>query len=319
MSTNDFDLTDESITSERASDSHASGLETEDRSPGSDRIELAGRIERLETENDRLRREYVRLKRTQHRTRALGLVAIGLIAVGGAVVFSDVRSILVALGATGLFGAVLIYTLAPETVVSADVGERIYSALASNHRAMVGSLGLGDERLYVPEPNRSEPPAEHAVPRCRLFVPRYQEYAVPESDDGPIVTDEDARGLVLEPTGRRLFSEFERGLTTELESDPERLSEQLSDALVEGFELARSVQPDVDSRRVTFAITDSAFGNVDRFDHPIASFLAAGLAIGLEQPVSLEVTDAGERTDWLVTCRWGDDRGGDGPSTDESA
>lgn len=90
----------------------------------------------------------------------------------------------------------------------------------------------------------------------------------------------------------------------------------LAEALVEQFELVDSAS--VDSRepgRVTFAISGSAYGGVDRFDHPVASILATGLATVLDEPIKLETTDSDTtQADYLVTCRWETD---DDEDTDE--
>lgn len=297
--------TDDIDARERATDPTASArAAAADADDADDRLELAARVELLADENRRLREEYVRARRSQYRATAIGLAAVGLVAALGGVLFPDAREVLVALGATGLFGALLTYYLTPSQFVAADVGERVYAAATGNLAAIVDELGLRDERVYVP--GETEP--------ARLYVPQHAAYAIPEPRAGPIVVDEDARGLLLTATGAELFREFERGLTGDLAAAPPVLAEQLTDALLEQFELARSADADVDADRgrVTVAITDSAFGDVDRFDHPIASFLAAGIAAGLERPVTLEVTPGEERADWVITCRWELAGGGNG-------
>jgi len=40
---------------------------------------------------------------------------------------------------------------------------------------------------------------------------------------------------------------------------------------------------------VRVSLTGSAIGGVDRFDHPIASFLAVGFAVGLGRLIELDV------------------------------
>lgn len=262
-------------------------------------LALRARADLLEAENRRLREEYARLQQSRYRSRALGLLVIAILAVAGAAIFPGVRDVLFVLAAIGAVGAVLTYYLSPGAFVAADIGERIYAVLADNLADVAGALGLDDRRRYVPT---------QGDPACRLFVPHHHDVDLPDdATDGPIVTDENARGLVFEPTGHALFEAFERGLTTELATRPGPLANQLTDALVEQFELATSAQASVDPAQVTVAITGSAVGDVDRFDHPIASFLATGLAIGLEQPVDLEVARGDGRIDWLVTCRWVDD------------
>ena len=268
---------------------------TADTAPATDG-DLAAQVDLLTDENRRLRAEYARARQSQYRTTALGLAAIGAVAVLGGIVFPETRDVLVALGATGLFGAVLTYYLAPTQFVAADVGERVYAAGATNFIGIIDELGLRDDRCYVP--------VETGTPR--LYVPRHADYSIPVDRTGPFVVEPESRGLLLEPTGANLHREFERAVTGDVATDPAALSAQLTDALVEQFELVREVETDVDPAdgRATIAVTDSAFGPVDRFDHPVPSFLAVGLADGLGRPVDLEVVPGDERADWRITCRW---------------
>lgn len=267
--------------------------------------ELAAQVDLLQDENRRLREEYVRARQSRYRATAIGLAAIGLVATLGGLLFPDTRDVLVALGATGLFGAVLTYYLTPGQFVAADVGEYVYTAGATNTAAIADELGLRDERLYVPG----------TTTPARLYVPQQPEYSIPDErlDAGPFLVDDDSRGLLLEATGADLFREFERGVTGELAITPSVLASQVTDGLVEQFELAGSADADVDAAagRATIAITDSSFGDVTRFDHPIPSFLAVGFAAGLDRPITLEVTPGDERADWLVTCRWTVETDGD--------
>lgn len=261
-----------------------------------DRLELAAQVELLREENRRLRAEYARARRATYRRTALGLAAVGLVAVAGGALFPPAREVLVTLGAIGLFGAVLTYFLTPERFVAADVGERVYAACAGNLAAVAAALGLREARYYLPTDGAAA---------ARLFVPLAPEPAFP-TEGGPILLEEDRRGLLLEPTGAALFREFERALAGELAPEPAALAAQLCDGLVEGFELARAATPEVDpdGGRVTVAVSGSAFGDVDRFDHPIPSLLATGLAAGLDRPVTVAVDPGDERADWLVTCRF---------------
>lgn len=261
------------------------------------RLEQSAQVELLTEENRRLRAEYARARQSRYRRTAIGLAVIGLVALCGGLLFPDNREVFVAFGATGLFGAVLTYYLTPGQFVAADVGERVYAASAANGEAIATELGLSNKRVYLPS-TQSAP--------AQLYVPVHSESDLPVDRDGPFVLDRTERGLLLEATGARLFAEFERALTGELASTPELLVSQLCDGVVEQFELADSVDPDVDvgDGRVTIAISGSTFGAVDQFDHPIASFLAVGLAQGLEQSIELDVDEATDRAEWLVTCRF---------------
>ncbi len=259
-----------------------------------DEVDSAARAELLAEENRRLREEYVRARQTRYRRTAYGLAAVGCLAILGGVVFPADRETLFALGATGLFGGVLTLYLTPATFVAADIGERVYTALATNQRAIVDELGLSGEQVYVPWGTT-----------VRLYVPQQPGLEPPGDHDGPVLVDDAHRGLLLETTGALLFEEFERAMTGDPAETPAPLAVQLADGVVEQFELASAVGSDVDDEecRATFEVSGSAFGDLDRFDHPIVSFLATGVALALERPVTVDV-DAADGTDWLVTCRW---------------
>lgn len=290
-----------------STDSHETPGPTGDESSADtdqSRRAYAAQVELLTEENSRLRSEYARARQSQYRETALGLAAIGVLAVVSGLLFPDGQEVLFTLGAIGLFGGILTYYLTPSQFIAAEVGERVYAATAANEATIADELGLRDDRIYLP--------GDDSV-LARLYVPQRAEYELPDDLTSLFVTDTAQRGLVLEPTGSALFKEFERALTAELATEPAALATQLSDGLIEQFELARSAEPDVDAAagRVTVAITDSAFGAVDRFDHPIASFLAVGLATGLAEPITLEVVAGDERSDWVVTCRWEPESGAD--------
>ncbi|RQH02278.1 hypothetical protein [Natrarchaeobius oligotrophus] len=271
-------------------------------SNAADEIDDATRAKLLAAENRRLREAYARSRRSRYRKTAAALAVVGLLALALGALAPSVREVLITLGMTGVFAAAVTYFLTPGRFVSADVGDRIYAAHATNGAQIVDELGLRDDRLYLPDGDG----------RARLYVPSSSD---PDLDsvadrrattDGPFVLSEPRRGVLLESTGAPLLAEFEAGLPGELGATPTTIAAQLCDGLVEQFELAASADPDVDPAggRVTVAVENTAFGSLDRFDHPIPAFLAVGLAVGLERPVRLEVAPGGERADWLVTCRF---------------
>lgn len=262
-----------------------------------DRSALEARNELLAEENSRLRNEYARARQATYRRTAIWLAVVGAIAVSAGLLFPDARRILFTLGAIGLFSGILTYFITPGQFVAADVGERVYAASAANWAALIDELGLEREYLYLPSTGRS--PAQ-------LFVPQRTAYTIPEDRRRLVATRGDEQGLVLEPTGTGLFEEFERTLAEPLPTESAALATQFADGLVEQFELVKSAEPDVDpdGGRITVAIRGSAYGDVDRFDHPVASFLAVGFAEGLDRPIELTVEASEGRTDWVVTCRW---------------
>jgi hypothetical protein len=324
------------------SDESAAEYDSESHSADETVADLAAQVELLAEENRRLRDEYVRARRTTHRRTALGLFAVGALAVLGALALPQSRDVLFALGATGLFASVLTYYLTPEQFVAAETGERVYAALATTGAELVAELGLRDERIYAPVSGTaaasaggesSAGPAGDvddadgerdaggasavgrkggaASPGVRLFVPTRSDFAVPDPDELDslfVVTDDDReRGVSLSPTGGGLYREFESAMVGTVEEHPVALADQLADALAEGFELVESASADADPERgrATVEVAGSVYGPVDRFDHPVASLFAVGLAATLDRPVSLDVTPAEDGpADYFVTCEW---------------
>ncbi|WP_246045675.1 hypothetical protein [Halorussus ruber] len=272
--------------------------------------DLAAQVELLTEENRRLRGEYVRARQTTYRRTALGLFAVGALAVLGALALPESRTVLFALGGTGIFAAVLSYYLTPERFVAAETGERVYSALAATGDDLAAELGLQDDRIYVPTGASDDPFAG-----VRLFVPQHGEFDLPDADSLSALfvaeDDEFERGVSLSPTGGGLYREFETSMADEIPDDPGSLGEGLADALAEGFELVESAATDADAAdgRLTVEVSGSAYGDVDRFDHPVASLLAVGMAANLDAPVSLDTRAASDDSsaDYLVTCEWNPD------------
>jgi hypothetical protein len=290
---------------ERTGDSAPGASADEERT-----ADLAAQVELLTEENRRLRDEYVRARQTTYRRTALGLFAVGALAVLGALALPESRTVLFALGGTGIFAAVLSYYLTPERFVAAETGERVYSALAATGDELAAELGLQDDRIYVPTGA-----SDDAFAGVRLFVPQHGEFDLPDGESLSALfvaeDDEFERGVSLSPTGGGLYREFETGMAGEIPDDPGSLGEGLADALAEGFELVESAATDADAAagRLTVEVSGSAYGDVDRFDHPVASFLAVGVAANLDAPVSLDTRAASDdaTADYLVTCEWNPD------------
>jgi hypothetical protein len=171
----------------------------------------------------------------------------------------------------------------------------VYRTLAGNEADIVDDLALEGEPTVVPT-ERSTTPA-------RLFVPVDSGMLPPESTDltVPFITG-DRPGLSLEPTGVGLYADL-ADATTAFPESPVDIATTVGDALVEQFELIDAVEVDTEPDRVTIAVEGSAYGPVDRFDHPVASLVATTLAVELQRPVTFSVTEA-DRADWLVTCRF---------------
>lgn len=268
---------------------------TLDETPQAD---LRAQIDLLQEENRRLRQEYARARRSEYRRTAIGLTLLGLVGLLAGVVFPAARTVLIALGATGVFAGLLTYYLTPDRVIPASVGERVYAAFATNGTALVSDLGLADTRIYMPTGDADDP--------VRLFIPQHEEYDLPSTGDLThpfvITADERSRGASFCPTGQPLFAEFDQARTGPVQEDLGPLADQLVDALVEQFELLDGAQIDTeDDDRLTVGITGSTYGDIDRFDHPVTSFLAVGVASALDAPVSMTVDPGDDRVESVVT------------------
>jgi hypothetical protein len=278
--------------------------ETPNEAEGSelDEAELTTRLRELRAENRRLREAYARTRQTQYRRSAAALLALGVLAVVGALVLPTGREILFILGAIGLFGGALTWFLTPERFVTATVGRTIYESVADMGARLRTELGLQETNVYVPVSTD----AVDGVP-IRLFVPQSSNYDLPNGEELlslyvlPESTAE--RGIAIRPTAARLVREFEASVST-VADEPAELTAQLVDALVELFELVDGADPEIDaaSNRVTVYVRGAAWSDAGKFDHPVVSFLGTGFAFGLDRPITVEVTETDGRT--LVTCRW---------------
>lgn len=284
----------ESIEGESGSEAEPT-REVESASRDDEVADVETRLETLKTENERLREAVSAAHQRRYRLTAIGFAVVGSLALVGAALFPDERTVLVALGGTGLFGTVLTYFLTAERFVSASVGERVYGALADNEAAIVDDLALQGEPTIVPTEQRAVPAA--------LFVSRTPGSVPPDAADlsAPFVTG-DQPGLLLTPTGVGLYRDLLDSATT-LPETPVGIATTVGDALVEQFELVDAVEVDAEAERVTMAVDGSAYGPVDRFDHPVVSVVATALAVEHQRPVTFSVTEA-DRADWLVTCRF---------------
>lgn len=260
--------------------------------PGADEAELAARIELLEAENRRLREEYARARRSNYRRTAIGMAAIGAVALLGALAFPANATVLVSLAAVGFFGGLLTYYLTPERFVAAAVGEATARTHADGLAAVAADVGLSDERVYVPGP----------ADRVRLFVPQHSSFSVPADPTPGFRVGEDPaeRGLVVDATGEALFGGFERALDGPLGEDLPTVADQLGEGLVEVFELVDRTTAETDGRTLRMGVAGSALGPVDGFDHPVASFAATGLVRALDEPVSVDVVPGEDRHDAVV-------------------
>ena len=264
----------------------------DDTAPPTDQaIELAT----LAAENRQLREEYTRAQQATYRRTAVGLLLVGLIAIAGGVGFPDARTVLFALGGTGVFASVLTAFITPERFVSASVAGQVFGAVRRDRAAIIDELGLSGDPVYIP----GEP--------CRLFIARAARAAPVEQVDPSsvfVVTDQgDPDGVTFYPTGEQLYDAFTASATLPETPTVATLLPALADALVELFALADGVEYDHDPAdgRITMEVSGGRVGDPTALDHPVASLLAVSVAHTVETPVTVDTT-ADDPV--LITCRY---------------
>jgi len=294
------------VSTEAQTDTDESTPTVADRSDSAENTEtLAAQRDLLAAENTRLRELLAASQRSQYRDTALALGGVGVVCLVLGFLTPTASTVLFALGGIGLFSGVLTYFLTPERFISAAIGEQVYAATAVSYDRLCSDLGLSERRLYVPSASPDES-AQQASPGW-LYVPQDPDDTPPSQSElavGFVVT-ETHRGIAVRPTGSGLFETFETALAEPLGTTPPVLCEQLSDALISDFELAETVTYDFDvddSRgRISFQLSGGLYGDPTQFDHPVVSFLALGVATGLQTPVESTVTE----TDPLsLTLSW---------------
>jgi len=243
---------------------------------------------------------------SQSSTRsALGFTILGAAATGSAFALPDPQThrMLLVVGATFFFGALLSVALSSEEYLRRVVYDSVYADLSRNQRALVDSYELQDTFVYIP---REDP--DKGV---SLFVPESSNFQLPSDAELDALfvesPDEKRRGISLRPSGNTLFGEFEGKLHSEVSDTPSELAVQLSDGLVEAFELVTDVDAEVrpDDGVAEFRVDERTSEMASGFDDPVRSFVAVGLAVGLDAPIVIEAADAerGE-TDRVLRYRW---------------
>jgi len=272
-----------------------SGTPQEDTQSDANMQDAEGDLERslLRTENERLRQELERTTQTTYRRTALALLVVGLSGIAGGVAFPAGRTVLVVVGAIGVFGGILTWYLTPDTVLSVSVAESITDAHARTVADLQRDLDLRDDIVYAPAPG--------CVAETKVFLPLHAAYELPEDLDDLFQTDtpDPTRGVALQPTGAQLYRALDRSLDESL--DAGRLPDAVPEGLVEQFELATSARGELDTNAFTVQLEGPAIDRLDRPDHPIVSFVGVATAQALDQPIRV---DAVNPTDGRITLTW---------------
>lgn len=272
---------------------------------GDDTDSVADEIERAETGIDQVGKSHkfydeVWESKRPHRRGVIALVILGTLGLAGGFMLPEARSVLFALGGIGIFGAVILQYLLPARFISAATSESIYTSYSTTCAELVAELQLHDERIYIPNTTEDAP--------TRLFVPAGTKSQIPVPGEAKslFVYGEDNQfdGISVLPTGWSLYREFEKSIQPDIAEQPSQLAEQIADALTNHFGLVDKATTEGGLGYVAFTVIDTAYGPVDRFDHPVESFLAVTLASVLEVPVGVTVTAGEGAKSVRILCSW---------------
>lgn len=225
------------------------------------------------------------------------LVVVGTAAVvvsfTAAVAAAGLTVTVATLGGTAVVAGALNHLLVPGRDLPPAVTESVYTAFASAAENVVAERDLSEHRVYVPASGRSS---------ARLVVPA--------AGGDPLARDwaaEDAispADAVFTPTGEPLYRAYRRTRTASDGTDTERVLSRLADALEGGFELVEGVSATASDDAATVTVEASVLPEFDRIDHPVASFLAVGLAREFGRPVVVESVHADTDGSGRIELRW---------------
>ena len=241
------------------------------------------------------------MRRLTSKRSCLALGLFGTISILLGIVFTAGRSVLLVVGSTSVFVAILVPVISPKRVISPVVARSVYDALAETRTSFTVESGHPYEQIYVPGVHDD---------RIRLFIPQHTDEKDSSYTAGQFtgtLEDEGRHGQLLQPSADGLFNEFDRALAGEVSNTPETLVAQIDEGLVQLFELVErtDVHFDPAENNLMFGIAGSVLGPIDRIDHPVVSFIGVCMARGMECPVTVKPESIDEKhCDYLVTCTW---------------
>lgn len=252
------------------------------------------RLAALKAENERLRAEYRRAMQSRYHNAAKALAVLGVVAVGFSLVLPGSRDVLMALAATGFFGAVLIYYLTPDRLLVASLAEHTITTYGANLNAQIDELGLEETFVYVPRGEFGD---------VRLFLPQHAQFEIPDEsglEETFIVsrTDEE-RGVALDPVGEAILGDVS-SYPPRTDAPASVFATTLTEILVEVLEIADSVEVQGEAGDLIFTWDGGLAATGEYPDNPLMSVIGTGMATHVGRPVSLTV----EQEAKSVRCRW---------------
>lgn len=238
-----------------------------------------------------------------------GLVGLGVVGVAGGVVATETAllsatlgPVLLSVGAVCLVGGLLAWTLFGEQGIPAATARGVYESLSANQESLLAVFDLSAKPVYVPTGRDPETEPDDAV-RVLYLADEVSAPATVDPDVTVLGGGPGQRGVALQPTAGPFLAGLYRDLPAEPSDDIDTLADQLADAAVESLDLAATVRAIADGTTpdAVFEISGQRLGSTAR-DAPAISFLAAGLAAVLGDPIVLTIDDSDpERT--RVSCR----------------
>lgn len=255
----------------------------------------AEEIERLKSENKRLREVGPEEDGPEYRRAALLFLGTSALAGGASTVFPEARDVLIGLAGIGVFAAILLVTVTSERFVSARLADSIYETLSRNQEDIAAALGLEGDPVYIPTTSGV---VLTVTDSYRTVLTITEESESVSRSDGEI------QSLLLQPIGLSLLRTLER-TGKQLPNEVEDLVAMLTEAVEEQFELVDNVKMTGSGNEwLTIQLSGSVIGDANGLDHPVVSLFAVCLATVNDGPVSVETTTASTE-DPLITFQWG--------------
>ena len=254
-------------------------------------------------EREKLLSEIRNLKK---RPRALavgsGLIFLGLYVVLKSILFPD--NISAFIGLTLIFiGGLLFYISPTQFIKKTILDSTITETLKHNHRLLKELdyqgkptyispstiLGFTEAKLYIPKTNETPPPTDEQLTDNRILL------------DNP-----DA--IKLTPPGDGLHKLIEQELKTDFStSTTAYLQNNLEKALVEGLEIAESLELEIDDTTAVATTRNNIFQNITEelnetdqiIGDPLTSAIACIIARSTRKPITIESIDT-EAKDKIV-------------------
>jgi len=268
--------------------------------------DLNRKFNRLTEQTEELHADSLRARDARHRPLAIALagtgstvVLVGILLGAHGTATAIPSTTVIVVGGIGLFTGLFLYYVTPERFVTATVATALCRTLDSVSKSFVedattplyayASGSTGEDRVHLELST-----AAVSTDGEGTLHERYGDQRPPAPESTP-------RQMV--PSGLSIYREIGPTPPYSEGSTRERIL-RLAETLNSPLGLVDDVDATWESDRLVVRIANSTCGPIDRFDHPVPSLLACGLAVETESKVvvGIERLDATDY-DWQVACR----------------